>query len=413
LGATQVVTTIDNNIENNSQVAQAETQLVADLTEAGLDVSRATWPDMYKGLDDALVAHVLPMIAPTTSPAAPTEIPCADLRTRYAELSELHSAVMALLGNAALNPAERIVAVMALKNMEVAERRDPDGAEHYIPTDRIAEQAGVSTSTAATAIKTLEQGLVVPGPDDAEPTPIHLFERKVKWMLGTINRATGEVRDVKQTFYSRPAGRLPTDLRVLATAAKVKPRAHGGKRIACPDHPDAGVVVKWSRHCAACDRLLDRGRRVEPVPEGVNGQDADLLVADHPNTTAANDSGVNQQDALLVQNTLPSEYVYRSPNLGSSHNDEPAWLAEAPPVEEEPVASATEAWLAGAALTPQPRLDLARIPLSAADHAADCAQLHAAHADLAGHLEPLARARGRSPVPKPGAEAGDDPWTWR
>ncbi|MDP9355163.1 MAG: hypothetical protein M3R02_07745, partial [Chloroflexota bacterium] len=116
--------------------------------------------------------------------------------------------------------------------------------------------------------------------------------------------------------------------------------------------------------------------------------------------------------ALLVQNTLPSEYVYRSPNLGSSHNDEPAWLAEAPPVEEEPVASVAEAWLVGAALPPRPRLQEARIPLSAADHAADCDQLHAAHADLSAHLESLARARGRSPVPKPGNEAGNDWHTW-
>ncbi len=71
--------------------------------------------------------------------------------------------------------------------------------------------------------------------------------------------------------------------------------------------------------------------------------------------------------------------------------------------------------IGGAPVSPPPRsgawgeapasdLTPARIPLAAADHAADRDQRHRTHTDLAAYLEPIARTHGRVPVPKPGPE---------
>jgi hypothetical protein len=330
---------------------------------------------------------------------------------------------MAALGNKALNAAERIVAVMTLKHIAAEDRGHPPGEAHPIPTVRIAEDAGVSVSTATTAIKTIERGLVAPR-EDGEADPVTLFTRSVKFTPGVVNQQTGEVRDINQAYYARSSPSLTQDLRTLAQVAKAKPRAHGGKRTVCPDHPNAGVEVTTTRRCAACFKVLSTDTRHEaPDPQGVNAQDAYLVPSaaeageQHPLTTANGPNeqdaylveptaerprhdGPNTQDAQLVQITLPSENVSRLVNLEVSHND-------------RAMPSVGDAWLAGAPVvdTPPPHapprdvvLDPVRSALAAADHAQDRAQRHQANGALGGRLVELARSRGRLPVPKPPPE---------
>lgn len=295
LGVKEVVDTFDRDAETNEHVARARAQMQDELTTAGFVVLQMTWPDEFNGIDDALVAGIMPMIerdAPRTDRTA-DEMTCPELRRKYKELSELHSAVMQTLRNSALNPTERIVAISLMKNINWASSRETDEEAFHIPAVRIAEDAGVSQSTAAAAIKTIETGLVIPARGDdsaADPEPVHLFDRTVKFSRKVAHKGTGEIRDVKQAYYTPRTENLRESLVLLARVEKIKPRAHGGKRsVVCPDHPDANIVVRWNRHCGECDRLLESGETVqspraaiveEPVA-GLNEQDA-ILVADEP-----------------------------------------------------------------------------------------------------------------------------------
>ena len=182
-----------------------------------------------------------------------------------------HRAAMDLLGNEALNPAERIVAIMALKEMAADDRGDPDGTAHHIPTVRIAERAGVSESTTAAAIKRLETGLVVPDPNGGDPTPVRVITRSVHWAPARADPKTGEPVLKKQAFYSRLNSDLAGDLRTLSHAVRVEERSHGGKRTPCPKCGSTRRRVV----CADCNHVLS----IDPVPSAleVTEHDADLV----------------------------------------------------------------------------------------------------------------------------------------
>ncbi len=83
--------------------------------------------------------------------------------------------------------------------------------------------------------------------------------------------------------------------------------------------------------------------------------------------------------------------------------EEPAWLGESPSPDE----SFGAAWLRGTTAPTRP----AQADLTAADRATTRDDLHHANDRLTADLAPLARERGRHPVPKPTNTAGDDVWT--
>lgn len=396
LGATAVTTTFDNDRTTNPHVAQAETQLIADLTQAGLDVTRATWPDMYKGLDEAVTAFVLPLVEPTTPPCAQIvaekDREIADLREqlatehrRYRDLSEFHSATVAAHRSPHMGP-ERATGTAMVIDLSTT----PRGEWRPMPHARMAEQAGVSPRAVPRHLKVL--------------TPVldGVVETKTEWIPPRID-ADGVISGGHRQTFARLVAEPIDALRVIATGVPAKGHKNGnGGRRPCPTCGDAGVIRKWTDYCAGCGMVLDAGETKHPPGscQSVMNQ------PDHVPET-----GDCQTDNITE--SFPSETVLSSTSLAVSHNAEPDWIDSAPPVEEEPISSVGEAWLAGASLPPSPRLDPARIPLAVADHAADRDQRHRAHADLSAYLEPFARARGRSPIPKPGTEAGDDPWTWR
>lgn len=416
LGATEVVALFDMDRTTNGHVARGEQRQVDRLVDAGLPVFRGSWPAAHKGIDDALTAGVLPMIEPVTAPAAESDLDsCPDLRRRCAELQHqldesraLQSATMAALGNSALNPAERIVAVMLMKNLAVETDRNVAAAEHHIPVARIADQAGVSQSTAAAAIKTIEEGMVLPATAaDSTPHPVKLFTKAVRWARDVPDRKTGELRDIKRSFYAPAIGTLSEGLLTISRAEKVEKRAHGGNRAVCELHPDAGVVVKWDKFCAhpGCGLLIESGETRQSPRAAIA---AEPVWIDGPPPA----SGVNGQDAHLLPRPFASspETFSRTVNVESSHNAEPAWLMEAPlpePDERNCLAgsdSIAEVSQHGQTI-PGVRVDLssAYCSLAAADHASDRDARHRANDRLYDDLAQNATVRGRTPIPRAAA----------
>ena len=295
-------------------------------------------------ISKALDGHVTPAYhAPIITTANPGD-PCGDTRDALAEaretiarltrerdeakaeakrFAEFHSAAMALLGNQALNPAERIVALMTMKEVAADDRGEPDGTAHHIPTARIAERAGVSCSTATGALKTLEAGLIVPTADGNDVAPVHVIDRTVHW---------DTTAEKKQAFYARTGGDLAADLRTLAAATRVNTRNHGGKRTPCPT---CGSTHRKTI-CADCGHLFHddpapAGVKThhadllgDPVPPGVKTHDADLLgdpIAADTNPIA---TGVNTHDADLLarpdrDHTPPVVTYLRRVNLATYH----------------------------------------------------------------------------------------------
>jgi hypothetical protein len=173
------------------------------------------------------------------------------LEQRLVLLSEVQSRSAAINRNRDLGPtrttATAVVNLLASK--AAAGAVGPDGmVEARLAGERgLAEAAGVSTDTASRHLDQLaEMGTI---------------RRETRWIPDRMDPATGVVHPGhKLTYIGLQEGATVVDLAAaLAQAKPEKPRNWGGKRTACPDHPDAGTVKRWSLHCAECDRLLDRG----------------------------------------------------------------------------------------------------------------------------------------------------------
>ena len=52
-----------------------------------------------------------------------------------------------------------------------------------------------------------------------------------------------------------------TPERPVTTEEQPKPKAWGGKRDGCPEHPEAGTITRWTKACTVCGRVLDQGKR--------------------------------------------------------------------------------------------------------------------------------------------------------
>ncbi len=106
-----------------------------------------------------------------------------------------------------------------------------------------------------------------------------VFERATMW--GTRDRVdtdTGEITAMPvRRQYLRTTRTLADTLNFLADLKPEKATTWGGRRRpVCPDHPDAGTVVRHAVHCQECNRLLEAGaeyHRAEAVPDGPDRQD--------------------------------------------------------------------------------------------------------------------------------------------
>ncbi len=227
-----------------------------------------------------------------------------NLEQRLVLLGEVQSRSAAINRNrdlgAARTTANAVVNFLASK--AAAGTIGPDGmVEARLAGERgLAEAAGVSSDTAS---KHLEQL--------AEVVPLR---KETRWIPDSVDTATGMVRPGhKMTYIGLRDGATVVDLAAaLAAARPTKPRNWGGRRIACPDHPDAGTVKRWSLHCAECGQVLDRGEE----------------------TLAPADAPENRMDMRNPQDAATGEAPDRGPSPSvapvllsrsdaTSHNDDP------------------------------------------------------------------------------------------
>lgn len=233
------------------------------------------------GTDDATadalpddVAALKAMIVDLTRrvEAAERRADAAEARTEM--LGRVQSTTGRIIRNRRLGQ-ERMTAVAlsyAFANREAAGDAG-DGGLYAIPVARIAETAGVSEDSAAKHVKKLADAGVL--------------RKELRWVPERVDTATGEILPGRHRQYIGPAeGRVVDFVEAVAALAPSVPKGWGGARTACPDHPNAGTVKRWTLHCAECDRTLDKGedfRAAEPKP-----QDAEPP----PDTTFAGDTPI-------------------------------------------------------------------------------------------------------------------------
>ncbi len=245
----------------------------------------------------------------TDARIAALEARVADLERKLAEERAARSELVYALRNKAVK-TERGTAIAAACILEHKKSQDPAGVElpgkgngwHRVYLDAVAEQAGCSPQRASAHLDRLAEWGVL--------------EKAVHWgSRDRINPETGEItREGVKEMYLRTEQPLSHTLATLATIEPEKPQTWGGKRPkACPDHPEAGTVKRWSLHCQECDRLLDEGetfKRPEYQDDTYPDKHADELVPTVPTPTA-------QDDLSRLSGGLPA------PTLTTMGQDDP------------------------------------------------------------------------------------------
>ncbi len=196
------------------------------------------------GVDDYIVrygADALDELAAAAELAGSDDVRA--LRARIRQLEQQLSAQAALLRNAALTPTQKVVAIATVH--EASWRASTGGPAPYrVNTSRLGEAAGVSSQTAASALKMLSaQG--------------GLFEKRV-------TRTATEDGQWRSTIELTPRhqGGVVGLLKAAAACRPERPpdrASWGGRRprpTRCPDHPLADVVQRRIAACAACGQVL-------------------------------------------------------------------------------------------------------------------------------------------------------------
>ncbi|MDP9355990.1 MAG: hypothetical protein M3R02_12060 [Chloroflexota bacterium] len=253
---------------------------------------------------------------------------------------------------------------------------DETGAIH-LNVKRWAEISGTSPKHAGACLKTWEaQGWI-----KRPPVTRH--------RVGEMIDAEGEIKPRYESVSRvRPSGDLDHMLAdYLLLPARVAPKPKPRPKAHCPEHPDADIFRRTITECSVC------GEEVQP--EKVSRHKVGDPALNEVGDPALNEPEVISETAAVESSPSPGPHDLL-PHLGL-FQDEPAWLADAPEPEDETIT-----------YDPPPDLEPIRSALASADRGGNRVTLESLRAEL----EPLARARGRSPVPKPGAEAGNDWHTW-
>jgi|GEM_PF-1637026 len=177
---------------------------------------------------------------------------------------------------------------------------EPDAA-FAVPLARLGDQIGASEHTVSAGLKKLDR--------------LNLFDRQVRWVPERVNPETGELTGGHKGTFLTPKVSPLEMLRVIASAPPDpitgKKNGHGGRRVACPDHPNAGTVKRWKLHCRDCDRLLEQGeehiRPETPATEsGQNHQDGTLVDGDDVTevTVAERDQTANSTNGVVDHYSL-------------------------------------------------------------------------------------------------------------
>jgi len=224
--------------------------------------------------------------------------------------ARLQSVTMAALRSRNLGN-ERHLAVatafdLAAKLGGIDTEPEPDAA-FAVPLARLGDQIGASEHTVSAGLKKLDR--------------LNLFDRQVRWVPERVDPETGELTGGHKATFLAPKVSPLEMLRVIASAPPDpitgKKNGHGGHRVACPDHPNAGTVKRWKLHCRDCDRLLEQGeehiRPDTPTTEArPNHQDgtlvdgAEVAVAAWDQTEESSNGVVDHSSLALFGQSSPS-----------------------------------------------------------------------------------------------------------
>jgi len=202
---------------------------------------------------------------PPTDEIAALRAEVAELKSQLAEERAARSALVYALRNPAVKTEVR-TAIAATCILSHAASVEPDGVSlnglgdgwQRVSLAAVGEQAGCSAKRASVHLDRLHE--------------LNVLEKAVQWSSrDVVDKETGEIttEGVKH-MYLRADRPQSATFEILATLEPDPERpTHGGRRVACPDHPDAGTVKRWALHCQQCDRLIDRGEefhRAHPTP---------------------------------------------------------------------------------------------------------------------------------------------------
>ncbi len=185
---------------------------------------------------------------PPTDELAALRAEVAELKAQLAEERAARSALVYALRNPAIKTEVR-TAIAATCLLEHKASLEPDGdGWQRVSLAAVGEQAGCGTKRASAHLDRLHE--------------LGVIEKKVEWSSrDVVDPDTGEItREGVKHMYLRADRPQSKTLELLATLEPDPQRpTHGGRRVACPEHPEAGTVKRWALHCQVCDRLLERG----------------------------------------------------------------------------------------------------------------------------------------------------------
>jgi hypothetical protein len=215
-------------------------------------------------LGDA-VSGVARTTEPPTDEIAALRAEVAELRLQLAEERAARSALVYALRNPAVKTEVR-TAIAATCILSHAASLEPNGTTlpglgdgwQRVSLAAVGEQAGCSAKRASVHLDRLHE--------------LNVLEKTVEWSSrDVVDPETGEIttEGVKH-MYLRADRPQSATFELLATLEPDPQRpTHGGRRVACPEHPDAGTVKRFAVHCQECDRLLEHGEefhRGYPTP---------------------------------------------------------------------------------------------------------------------------------------------------
>ncbi len=392
----------DSDTRTNPHVQRGRRELTAFLRRKGADVR---WVDLAhdsagkkQGIDDVIGAgyvladvHAEAYVAPVDLSEPEPDAPTDEVAALQAKVTELEAALRlertlrmeehAVLGDSSRPAQERICAVKLQWEARRVARHETIGTGSgsvvaidqvgtiYLNVKRLAEISGTSPKHAGACLKTWE-------------TQGWLARSVTRHRVGTeeVVDAAGEIRPRYESVCRiRPRRDLDHMLEdFLTLPPRVAPKPTPKPKPHCVEHPDADLIRRTTTECAVCLK--------EVQPERVSQHKASDPVLNEPEVLS------ETRPVESPPSPGPHDLL---PHLGLLQN-EPAGLAKVPEPEE------------GVITYDPPDLGGAREVLASADRTGNRVALE----ELRAHLEPIARARGREPVPKPGSVAGDDPWTW-
>lgn len=192
------------------------------------------------------------------------------------------------------------LALMFETDSKVSREQDRDGWVH-IPRARIAEAAGCSESTVSTHIARLEHDGIL---QKRVTRGVTLQGEPISEMHVKISETTAET------------------MKKLADLNPDRPK-HGGRRVYCPDHPEADVIVRRTVMCADCGQIIEETeQRITAVEadETLKSQDATSEIPQRPNVDVVPRGSIMRHHRQHAENR-----VRRRPTPNPSVVS-PAWI---------------------------------------------------------------------------------------